>query len=184
MSGKVLHCKNTDLSYIKLNTVANFRPDVPPDFLEEDDETEFEGFKDDEMDNDNLSVNEYSGESENEENTSETESEESDEGIDQPQPAHPRADGGARSGNQCVPVRIVNWSEKIVTENIAAFTTTGPVNVLERDKREVDFFHLLFPVGLLAWIANETNHFTRQVKAVKGRTHPGLKLTWIKFVYL
>ena len=144
MSGKVLHCKNTDLSYIKLN--SNFRPDVPPDFLKEDDETEFEGFKDDEIDNDNLSVNEYSSESENEENASETESEESDEGIDQPQPAHPRADEGARSGNQCVPVRIVNWSEKIVTENIAAFTATGPVNVLERDKREVDFFHLLFPV--------------------------------------
>ena len=91
-------------------------------------------------------------------------------GIDQPQPARPRADGGARRGNQCVPVRIVNLSEKLASENIPAFTeNTGPVNVLGRDKREVDFFHLLFPVGLLAWIANETNSFARQVQAVKGR---------------
>ena len=67
-------------------------------------------------------------------------------------------------------VRIVNWSEKLATENIPAFTeNTGPVNVLGRDKREVDFFRLLFPVGLLAWIANETNRFARQVQAVKGR---------------
>ena len=150
--------------------MANFRPDVPPEFLESDDETEFEGFRDDEIDNDDLSVNEYSSESESEESASETESEESDEGIDQPQPARPRADGGARRGNQRVPVRIVNWSEKLATENIPAFTeNTGPVNVLGRDRREVDFFRLLFPVGLLAWIANETNRFARQVQAVKGR---------------
>ena len=32
--------------------VANFRPAVPPEFLEADDETEFEEFRDDEMDND------------------------------------------------------------------------------------------------------------------------------------
>ena len=57
-----------------------------------------------------------------------------------------------------------------MTENIPAFTeNAGPVNVLGRDKREVDFFHLLFPVRLLAWIANETNRFARQVQAVKGR---------------
>ena len=84
MSGKVLHRKNTDLSCIKLNIMANFRPDVPTEFLEEDYETEFEGFKDDEIDNDNLSVNEYSTESENEESASETKSEESDEGIHPP----------------------------------------------------------------------------------------------------
>ena len=69
--------------------MANFRPDVPPEFLESDDETEFEGFRDDEIDNDDLSVNEHSSESESEESASETESEESDEGIDQPQPACP-----------------------------------------------------------------------------------------------
>ena len=102
--------------------MANFRPDVPPEFLESDDETEFEGCRDDEIDNDDLSVNEYSSGSESEESASETESEESDEDIDQPQPAYPRADRGARRGNQRVPVRIVNWSEKLVTENIPAFT--------------------------------------------------------------
>ena len=64
--------------------MANFRPDVPSEFLEADDETEFEGFRDDEIDNDDLSVNEYSNESESEESASETEGEESDEGIDQP----------------------------------------------------------------------------------------------------
>ena len=69
--------------------MANFRPNVPPEFLESDDETEFEGFRDDEIDNDDLSVNEYSSESESEERASETESEESDEGIDQSQPARP-----------------------------------------------------------------------------------------------
>ena len=96
---KFLHCKNTGLSYIKLNTMANFRPDVPPEFLEADDETDFEGFRDDETDNNDLSVNEYSSESDSEESASETESEESEEGIDQPQPARPRADRGAHKRN-------------------------------------------------------------------------------------
>ena len=156
MSGKVLLFKNTDLSCIKLNTMDNFRPDVPPEFLEEDDETEFEGFKDDEIDNNNLSVNEYSSESENEESASETESEESDEGIDQPQ--------CARGGNQCVPVRIVNWSEKLVTENIPAFTkNTGPVNVLGRDKREVDFFICFFQSDY--WLGLQTKLTTSQGKS-------------------
>ena len=54
-----------------------------------------------------------------------------------------------------MPVRIINCSERLRTEN------TGLVNVLGRDKREVDFFHLLFAVGLLAGIGNETNHFAR-----------------------
>ena len=68
--GKFLDCENTGLSYIKLNAMANFRPDVPPEFLESDDEIEFEGFRDDEIDNNDLSVNEYSSESESEESAS------------------------------------------------------------------------------------------------------------------
>ena len=136
--------------------MANFRPDVPPEFLEEDDETEFEGFKDDEIDNDKLSVNEYSSESENEESASETESEESDEGIDQPQ--------RARRENQCVPVRIVNWSEKLATKNISAFIeNTGPVNVLRREKREVDFFVCFFQLDY--WLGLQMKLTTSQGKS-------------------
>ena len=168
--GKFLYCKNIGLSYIKLNTMAaNFRPNVPPEFLEAADETEFEGFRDDEIDNDDLSVNEYSI------------------------PVKVRvkkvpvklkvknlmkalinhnllAHEQTHRGNRFVPVQIVNWSERLVTENIPALTeNTGPANVLGKGKREVDFFCLLFPVGLLAWIVNETNRFAKQVQAVKGR---------------
>ena len=81
-----------------------------------------------------IYLNEYSSESESEESASETESseiesEEPDE-DNQPQPAYPQEPGGAHRGNQCVPVQIVNWSERLVTENIPASTeNTGPVNV-------------------------------------------------------
>ena len=75
---------------------------------------------------------------------------------------------------------VKNWQQKTF---LLLLKQTGPVNVLGTDKREVDCFRLLSPVGFLAWITNETNCFARQVQAVKG-THAGLKRTWIKFVYL
>ena len=63
----------------------------------------------------------------------------------QPQPAPPQAARGAHTGNQRAPVRTVNWSERLATENIPAFTeNTGQVNVLGSDKQGVDVFYLLF----------------------------------------
>ena len=46
---------------------------------------------------------------------------------------------------------------------------TGPTTVLSGDKREIDFFQLLFPGNLFSLIVNETNKHADQTQRRKGQ---------------
>ena len=55
---------------------------------------------------------------------------------------------------------IAKWSDPLRPIQIAEFT--GPTTVMENNKREIDFFNLLFPEALSVEIATQTNEYARK----------------------
>ena len=45
----------------------------------------------------------------------------------------------------------------------------GPTTILGQEKTELDFFNLLFPLNLCAWIANKMNCYATLQQAEKGK---------------
>ena len=51
-----------------------------------------------------------------------------------------------------------DWTDQLTPSVIEDFVeNAGPTTMLPGDKREIDFFQLLFPDNLFSLIANETN---------------------------
>ena len=56
----------------------------------------------------------------------------------------------------------------------------GPTTILSGDKREIDFFQLLFPENLFSLFANETNKHTDQTQQRKGQNDNKWHRTYAK----
>ena len=140
---------------------------------ESNQENNFEGFTAQELaearaglsrnqveDDDDISVDEYKSESED----SSTE----DTIVNNDNRAQrPRARGRNNNGAAQNQDRI--WTETFTKTTIPNYSEIlGPKVILDASKTELDFFNLLFPLNLCAWIANETNHYATQVQAQKG----------------
>ena len=63
---------------------------------------------------------------------------------------------------------IANWSEELRPVQINNFTgpNPGPTTQMEKEKTEIDFFHLIFPERLYSDISNQTNAYAN------GRQNP------------
>ena len=146
------------MSYVHNNVYQELFEDSDPDKV-------FEGFSREELeetrpvlnlnqpeDDDDLSVYEYSSERE------ESETSEDDEA--------PLANNNFEHGRN----NDHSFENKTLTRtNLPEYLEIpGPKVTLDRTKTELDFFNLLFPLNLCAWIANETNHYATQCQAVKG----------------
>ena len=145
---------------------------------ESDQENDFEGFTAEELaearaglsrnqveDDDDISVDEYNSESED----SSTEDEEAEDTIvnNDNRAQRPRAGGRNNNGTARNQDRI--WTETFTKTTIPNYSEIpGPKVILDASKTELDFFNLLFPLNLCAWIANETNRYATQVQAQKG----------------
>ena len=56
-----------------------------------------------------------------------------------------------------------DWTDHLTPSVIEDFVdNAGPTSILSGDKREIDFFQLLFPENLFSLIANETNKHADQ----------------------
>ena len=68
------------------------------------------------------------------------------------------------SDDDTVLADIAKWSDHLRTIQIAEFTgpKPGPTTVMENNKREIDFFNLLFPEALSIEIATQTNEYARK----------------------
>jgi hypothetical protein len=64
------------------------------------------------------------------------------------------------SDDDTVLADIAKWSDHLRPIQIAEFT--GPTTVMENNKRELDFFNLLFPEALLIEIATQTNEYAQK----------------------
>ena len=63
-----------------------------------------------------------------------------------------------------------DWTDQLTLSVIEAFVdNAGPATILSGDKREIDFFQLLFPENLFSLIANETNKHTDRTQQRKGQ---------------
>ena len=63
-----------------------------------------------------------------------------------------------------------DWTDQLTTSVIEDFVdNAGPTIILSGDKREIDFFQLLFPENLFSLIANETNKQAYQTQQRKGQ---------------
>ena len=63
-----------------------------------------------------------------------------------------------------------DWTTQLTPSVIEDFVdNAGPTSILSGDKREIDFFQLLFPENLFSLIANETNKHTDQTQQRKGQ---------------
>ena len=63
-----------------------------------------------------------------------------------------------------------DWTDQLTPSVIEDFVdNTGPTSILSGDKREIDFFQLLFPENLFSLIANETNKHADQSQQRKGQ---------------
>ena len=74
------------------------------------------------------------------------------------------------SDDDTVLVDIAKWSDHLRLIQIAEFT--GPTTVVENNKRELDFFNLLFPEALLIEIGT-------QLMQRKSRLLLVFKLSWV-----
>ena len=74
------------------------------------------------------------------------------------------------SDDDTVLVDIAKWSDHLRPIQIAEFT--GPTTVVENNKRELDFFNLLFPEALLIEIGT-------QLMQRKSRLLLVFKLSWV-----
>jgi hypothetical protein len=64
------------------------------------------------------------------------------------------------SDDDTVLADIAKWSDHLRPIQIAEFI--GPTTVMENNKRELDFFNLLFPEALLIEIATQTNEYAEK----------------------
>ena len=65
-----------------------------------------------------------------------------------------------------------DWTDQLTPSVIKDFVdNAGPTTVLSGDKREIDFFQLLFPENLFSLIANETNKYADQTQQKKGQNN-------------
>ena len=89
-----------------------------------------------------------------------------------------------------------DWTDQLTPSVIEDFVdNVGPTTILSGDKREIDFFQLLFPENLFSLTANETNepanmlikHNRRKDKTIingiewtrkKSRHSLGWEFTW------
>ena len=63
-----------------------------------------------------------------------------------------------------------DWTDQLTTSVFEDFVdNAGPTAILSGDKREIDFFQLLFPENLFSLIANETNKQADQAQQRKGQ---------------
>ena len=63
-----------------------------------------------------------------------------------------------------------DWTDQLTPSVIEDFVDkAGPTSILSGDKREIDFFKLLFPENLFSLIANETNKHADQTQQRKGQ---------------
>ena len=68
------------------------------------------------------------------------------------------------SDDDTVLADIAKWSDHLRPIQIAEFTgpKPGPTTVMKNNKREIDFFNLLFPEALSIEIATQTNEYARK----------------------
>ena len=65
-----------------------------------------------------------------------------------------------------------DWTDQLTPSVIEDFVdNVGPTAILSGDKREIDFFQLLFPENLFSLIANETNKHADQIQQRKGQNN-------------
>ena len=63
-----------------------------------------------------------------------------------------------------------DWTDQLTPSVIEDFVDNmGPTTFLSGDKREIDFFQLLFPENLFSLIANKTNKHSDQTQQKKGQ---------------
>ena len=63
-----------------------------------------------------------------------------------------------------------DWTDQLTPSVIKDFVdNAGPTSILSGDKREIDFFQLLFPENLFSLIANEMNKHADQTQQRKGQ---------------
>ena len=65
-----------------------------------------------------------------------------------------------------------DWTDQLSLSVIEDFVgNAGPTTILSGDKREINFFQLLFPENLFSLIANEMNKHTVQTQQKKGQNN-------------
>ena len=63
-----------------------------------------------------------------------------------------------------------DWTDQLSPSVIEDFVgNAGPTTILSGDKREIDFFQLLFPENLFSLIANETNKHADQTAKERAK---------------
>ena len=146
-------------------------------FEDSDPDEVFEGFSREELedtrpvinlnqpeDDDDLSVYEYSSEREESETSEDDEAPLANNNVE-----HGRNRAGGRNNDRSVENKEEIWTETFTRTNLPEYLEIpGPKVILDRTKTELDFFNLLLPLNLCAWIANETNRYATQCQAVKG----------------
>ena len=82
----------------------------------------------------------------------------------------PAAGGNVKQRVFRPPAKVVIWTERKSNVNFPHYNeNSGPSKTLNADKKEIDFFALLFNLDLCVWIAAETNRYAEHLQQQKGK---------------